>query len=515
MFTSLAIAGVMVSQNVSETLRYHIGLQALSVAQTVAELPIVREWVGKPGGSDYIQPIAEQIRLRSGFDILVIIDTDSVRYTHPVSERIGQKFVGGDEGRALLGEEYVSQAIGTLGPSQRAFAPIRNYQNQVIGAVAVGGLIPSVEAQLIPVRGAIYAALAVGLTVGSVGAGLLGGHIKSTLFGMEPEEIASVLHTREAILQSVREGIIAVDKEGNITLLNDVAKDILGAGDEVLGQPIKQVVETTRLPEVLKNGQAEYDQDQLMGQVQVVTNRLPIVVEGRVVGAVATFRDRSEVARLAEELSGVRSYIEALRVQTHEFSNKLHTISGLIQLGNYDDAIDYIHNVQTKQGGVTDEVTTRILDPGIAAIVIGKIGRAKELGIGLELAHDSNLSVLPVDVRQAVTAIVGNLLDNALEALATQSRNNPLVVIRLHKNAHQLTIEVMDNGPGIPQDILRNIFELGFSTKAKSNRGLGLHIINTIVQSFGGKISVDSKPDMITQFIITLPLEEGSEGSEH
>ncbi|KAF0194708.1 MAG: two-component system CitB family sensor histidine kinase DctS [Bacillota bacterium] len=515
MIASLAIAGIMVTQTISDILRYHIGMQALGVAQSVAELPVVRQWVGKPGGDAYIRPLAEQIRLRTGFEILVVIDTDSVRYTHPVPERIGQKFVGGDEGKALLGEEYISQAIGTLGPSQRSFAPIYGYAGQVVGAVMVGGLIPSLEAQLVPVRGAILAALAVGMAVGSVGAGLLSGHIKATLYGMEPEQIASVLHSREAILQSVREGIIAVDRNGLITLMNDVSKDYLGLDEGVIGRPINLVVPSTRLPQVLQSGQAEYDQDQIMGEVRVVTNRLPIVVEGKVVGAVATFRDRREIARLAEELSGVRRYIEALRVQTHEFSNKLHTISGLIQLGNHDEAIDYIHTVHTKHSGLTGEVLARINDPGVAAIIIGKIGRANELGIRLELSIDSKLEALPTELRQAVTAIVGNLADNALEALASNLRDNPLVLLRLQQTELLLTIEVMDNGPGVSERDKSKIFEFGFSTKAQQNRGLGLHIINTIATTCGGEIKVESEPDVLTHFTITLPMCKGCEAGGH
>lgn len=508
MIASLGIAGMLVHQTVYDTLRYHVGLQGLSVAQAVAELPVVQEWVGKPGGEQYIQPLAEQIRLRSGFDILVVIDKNSVRFAHPVPERIGQKFVGGDEGRALLGEEYVSQAIGTLGPSQRAFAPIWDNEGKVIGAVAVGGLIPSIEAPLGPVRGAIYTALALGLAVGSVGAGFLSGHIKRTLFGMEPEEIADALYSREALLQSVREGIIAVDKNGVLTLLNDVAKDYLGVGEEAIGKPIEDVVTTTRLPEVLRTGHPEYDQDQLMGSVRVVTNRVPMIVGGKVVGAVATFRDRSEVARMAEELSGVRRYIEALRVQTHEFSNKLHTVSGLIQLGNYDEAIDYIHAVQNKHSGLTHEVTARINDPGIAAIILGKIGRANELGIKLELARDSKLNRLSAELRQALTAVIGNLLDNALESLAAHSRENPLVLARIQQSKENVVVEVMDNGPGIPEEVRDKIFEFGFSTKAQRNRGLGLHIIHNIAKSRGGRVDMASAPGMLTHFTVKLPLEE-------
>ncbi|MBS3938348.1 MAG: hypothetical protein KGZ50_07230 [Peptococcaceae bacterium] len=245
---SLAIAGLFMHQALSNTLRHHIGLQALGVAQAVAEMPLVKAWVGQPGGEVYIQPLAESIRLRTGFSILVVIDTNSIRYAHPVPERIGQRFVGGDEGRALQGEEYISQAMGTLGLQQRAFAPIRDDAGIIIGAVVVGDLMPQIDAPLGRMRTAMYTPLALGLAVGSLGAVLLSAHIKKTLFGMEPNEIAAALQSRETILQSVREGIVAVDKDGHITLLNDVARRYLEVGDDAIGKPVDTVVKTTRLP---------------------------------------------------------------------------------------------------------------------------------------------------------------------------------------------------------------------------------------------------------------------------
>lgn len=497
---------VLVQTTLSQTLLHHIGRQSLAVARTVAELPEVREWVGHPQGAAYIQPLAERIRRRTGFDFVVVMDSHSIRYSHPEPDRIGASFVGGDEGRALRGEEYISQGVGTLGPSQRSFAPIRDTTGEVVGAVSVGGLMPHVEGMLAPFIESVSLALLMGVLLGALGAGLLAGHIKGTLLGMEPREIADALYGREAILQSVREGVIAVDHFGRITLVNDVAKDHLERGDEVIGQEISTVLANTRLLEVLKSGRPEYDQKQLIGRTHVVTNRVPMVVQGKVIGAVATFRDQSEVSRLAEELSGVRSYIEALRVQAHDFSNKLHTISGLLQLGSYSDAIEYIHSAQTIRSDLDALVSPRIMDQGIAAIIIGKIGRAHELGITLTLTEESTLEALEPDIRQSLMVVIGNLLDNALESLLLESRIGACVSLLVKQGETNIIVVVTDNGGGIAEHIRERVFEPGFSTKSGRGRGLGLHLVKQTVLSRAGTILLDSVPGEHTRFTVTFPL---------
>jgi len=340
----------------------------------------------------------------------------------------------------------------------------------------------------------------------ALGAGLLTQHIKGSLLGMEPRAIADALYSREAILQSVREGVIAVNRLGQITLVNDVAKDYLERGDEVIGQAISCILQNTRLPEVLRTGRAEYDKEQLIGTTRVMTNRVPMVVQGKVIGAVATFRDRSEVARMAEELIGVRRYIEAMRVQSHDFSNKLHTISGLLQLGSYQEAVEYIHSTQNIMSNLSTTVSPRIIDQGIAAIIIGKIGRAGELGITLELDPNSYLDSLEPEMRQALMVVIGNLLDNALESLVVAPRENPLVTLLARQQAEQVVVCVTDNGPGIDTNVGERVFEHGFSTRPGHGRGLGLHLVRQVVAGSFGTVELSSTPNECTRFCVALPL---------
>ena len=497
---------VLVEATLSQQLLYHVGRQSLATARAVAEMPVVREWVGKPDGAAHIQPLAERIRKRTGFDFIVVMDTNSIRYSHPEPDRMGERFVGGDEGRALLGEEYISQAVGTLGPSQRSFAPIFDATGAVVGAVSVGGLMPYVKGMILPVRESLSQTLLLGALMAALGAGLLTQHIKGSLLGMEPRAIADALYSREAILQSVREGVIAVNRLGQITLVNDVAKDYLERGDEVIGQAISCILQNTRLPEVLRTGRAEYDKEQLIGTTRVMTNRVPMVVQGKVIGAVATFRDRSEVARMAEELIGVRRYIEAMRVQSHDFSNKLHTISGLLQLGSYQEAVEYIHSTQNIMSNLSTTVSPRIIDQGIAAIIIGKIGRAGELGITLELDPNSYLDSLEPEMRQALMVVIGNLLDNALESLVVAPRENPLVTLLARQQAEQVVVCVTDNGPGIDTNVGERVFEHGFSTRPGHGRGLGLHLVRQVVAGSFGTVELSSTPNECTRFCVALPL---------
>lgn len=503
---SLAIVVMLVQTTYSQTLLDHVGRQSLAVARTVAELPTIREWVGRPRGEVHIQPLAERIRERTGFDFIVVMDTSSIRFSHPETDRLGLPFVGGDEGLALQGAEYLSQAVGTLGPSQRSFAPIYGEAGDILGAVSVGGLMPRIEGLLAPARESLYFAMMLGVVVAALGAGLLARHVKGTLLGMEPKEIADALYSREALLQSVREGIIAVDASGKITLVNGVAKDYLECGDEVIGREITEVLPNTRLPEILRTGRPEYDQEQLIGTTNVMTNRVPMIVGDKIIGAVATFRDRSEVARMAEELIDVRRYIEAMRVQSHDFSNKLHTISGLLQLGSYQEAVEYIHSTQNIMSNESAQVSSRIIDQGIAAIIIGKIGRAGELGITLNLDADSYLGALEPDMRQALMVVIGNLLDNAFESLLGAARGKPLVALLVKQQVGEILVSVTDNGPGVAENMRARVFDHGFSTKTGRGRGLGLHLVKQIVVHASGAVELTSVPDEYTRVVAMLPL---------
>ncbi|HAN87500.1 MAG TPA: hypothetical protein DCQ13_07625 [Firmicutes bacterium] len=514
---------------------------AVSIARTFALTEPVRENLGKPGGASVIQPIAEAVSLASGAQFVVTIDMEGIRYSHPLPDRIGKHVAGGDEGRALAGEEYVSRACGTMGPSMRAFVPIYSQSGKQVGAAVVGYLVDDMSREVGATLKKMYAALFVSLAAGLIGSSVLARNVKKAMFGMEPFEIASLLEQQDAILSSVREGIIAVNADGNITLVNDEAKRMLSIEEDMTGMPVAEAIPTTRLPEVLATGKPEYDREQVLGRTLIVTNRVPVVVNGKVIGAVASFRDNAEVKKLAEELTGVKKYVEALRVQSHEFKNTLHAVAGMIQMERYNDALDCIMQVSESRDKLVNFASSRIRVVPLAAILISKAGAAREQGVEFSISPASRLDEVPtcIDVHDLVT-VVGNLLDNAMEAAVSDDGScarRRQVHVALRQVDHGLHIEVANTGPAIPNDVARRMWVHGFTTKSDGH-GIGLALVRDRVEAVGGSIwferaqlesnfsteteytkttrgEADSKTDApidsLTVFHVYLPVEDGYE----
>jgi PAS domain S-box-containing protein len=347
-------------------------------------------------------------------------------------------------------------------------------------------------------------ALALGLAVSAAGARFLAKGIKKEIKGLEPWEITRVLIEREAILNSVREGIIAVDKKGCVTLLNDSAKKLLGIDERILGRPITESLPKARMPEVLETGEPIMDQEIRVGSSRLIANIMPLREKGRVVGAISSFRDMTEFEALAEELTGVRRFVDALRVRTHEFLNKLHTVSGLIQLGEKERAVEYISGIVTAQQELMSLITRRIKNASVGGLLLGKSGRCKELGIDFSIDPDSWLGSQPAVETNTLVTIIGNLLGNAIQAVLPMPREKRSIEFSIFEESGKTLISVRDSGTGIPAKNLDRIFEKGFTTKDGSE-GLGLAHVRELVDIYNGEISVESKPGEYTEFVITLP----------
>ena len=501
-FVSLAVVGFSVQRTVVSQFEHRLGENAMNIAHSVAMIPEVQQWVGAPGGEKVIQPIADGIRRQTGAEYVVVMDLESRRYSHPVPGRIGEKFVGGDEGPVFSGKTYISKATGTLGPSMRAFVPIYREGSQV-GAVSVGILIERIRAMLHPLNFNLFIALALGLAVGLAGASFLAQDIKKETLGLEPHEIAQILQEHEAVLQSIREGIVAVDREGRITLMNSSARSILDVNEDYRGRDVEEVIPKTRLKLILESGEPEYDQEQTIRNARILTNRVPIKVKGKVVGALASFRDMTEMRCMAEELTGVKAYVEAYRVQAHEFLNKLQTISGLVQLGEGERAVDFISETVTSHQSALSFVTRRIKDPSIAGLLLGKSGRCRELGITFRMDPDSFLGPDSfVDVN-ALVVILGNLVDNAVEAVMKAPKDRRTIDFSIFDESDKMLVSVKDTGCGIPAESQEAIFDRDFTTKGPG-RGLGLSSIKSLVDAYEGEINVTSVPGEGTEFVVIL-----------
>ena len=479
--------------------------RSLAVADSVSAMPNVREAVraGDPNGS--LQPLAEEIRLATGATFIVITDEAGIRFTHPNPERIGE-MVSTDPEPALSGVRWSGIQEGTLGMSVRGKVPIYDGRT-VIGMVSVGFLQAEVGSQLLSQLPTLAAFLAAAVTLGAIGSLLLARHLKSQTFGLEPAEIAGLLEQREAILHGIREGAIAVDLDGWITLVNDEARRLLSVDPDAVGRRVDEVIGQGRVRDVLAGVLDRPDQLVITGGRVLVANRMPVYIDGVVTGAVVTFRDRTEIAEALRELEGVRSVTDALRAQAHEFSNRLHTIVGLVELGRHGEAVQLSTEDAIVHQELIESLLGRVGDPTVSALLLAKAVVASERGISLRLSDDT-LMVDEIDDPRDLVTIIGNLVDNALDAVAAgPTSGGRWVDVGVHVEAEVIVVRVHDSGPGVDPQNLDRVFEEGFTTKETGSaamRGLGLALVQQVVRRRGGDISVTSDGGAV--FTVRMPL---------
>ncbi|GAA5345490.1 ATP-binding protein [Planifilum fimeticola] len=488
---SFLFYGILVS-----AVEEQIGKRALSLAKTVAADPELREAFSREEPWRQIQPIAERARINSGAEFVVVGNEHGVRYSHPIPERIGKEMVGGDNGPVLLqGKSFISRAVGSLGPSLRGKTPVFDDEGRVIGIVSVGFMIEDIERITWGYLMRMLMFLVPALGLGVAGAVLLARKIKRDTLGLEPDEISSLYKERNAVLQAVREGIIVMDREERVRLINQAACDMLSLPSEepVRGRPIREILPQTRMPEVLRTGETHLNRVMTVRGKELLVNRYPIREKsGKVTGVVASFRLRSEMDELNRQLSQVSRYAEALRAQTHEFKNILYTLSGLIQLGSHREALDLIHRETEEGQDLIRLVVKRIPDPWLGGILLGFYSRARELKVDLVIDPDSRLERLPDHLpRQYLVSILGNLITNAFEAVENNPEGRRKVKIYLGDTGGEVLLEVEDSGPGVPADLIPSIFEKGFSTKQGANRGFGLAKVKEVAEEMGGYLAIE------------------------
>lgn len=488
-----------------------MGKQALYVALAVSHMPGVKDAFGEKNPSEKIQPLAEKIREDIGAEFIVIGNADSIRYSHPDAGKIGRRMVGEDNERALeQGEAYVSKATGSLGPSIRGKAPIVDENGDIAGVVSVGFLLDDLEEEALSRLKKIALISCGAILLGVAGGTLLARDIRKDMMGLEPHEIASLYHERSAILDSVKEGIIAVDRDGVITMMNPSARRILALKEDGVNKRITDVIKGTGMNKVLETGVPEKDVEVLLEEKPVVVNRTPIFENGEVIGAVASFRDKTEINEMLNTLSEVRRYSEDLRAQTHEFTNKLYVLSGMMQLGQYDEAVRMIQEESGAHDQQNHILFEQIRDSSLQAVLLGKLAKASEKKVSFTI--DDSSAVEPLPERMTVThliTIMGNLIDNALEA--TEGMADRRISFFVTDIGNDIIFEVEDNGGGIlPKDEQR-IFDKGFSTKEKDGRGYGLALVSQAVGELGGSIEMKTG-EAGTIFTVFLPKSIEDEG---
>lgn len=514
-FISISIIIFFVASWMNKNIESKARTNIMNVAEMVAHSKEVIDELKIKDPNKKIGPYIDmQLKTLDQIQYIIVADTEGIRYSHPNPQMIGKKFVGGDEFRVVKeGETYISEATGTLGKSLRAFIPIYDTENErEIGFVSVGTLIQMIgEAKHMAILYIILISFC-GLTVGIVGAFILANNIKNTLLGLEPEEITRLYNEKMGILDAIYEGLIAIDNKGKITLINDSALSILHYENhidknDIIGKNIEDVLPTTRLTAVLETGKSEFEKEQRINNTVIMTNRIPIKDRGKIVGAIATFRDKTEVTRLAEELTGAKKMSWSLRAQNHEFMNKLHTIAGLIQLEEYEEALQFISDVAKNRSKISSILTEKIKDPSLSAILLSKYNKAEESRVKFKIDEASTISLLPQYMNsEEIVSVVGNLIENSLDEVSNDGDGEIYIKIVQHKD--YLEIKVKDNGPGIKEDYRNKIYEQGFTTK-EGQRGHGMYIVKKIIEEANG--SIEFKADKGVLWEITIPMVRGEQ----
>ncbi|MEB6575564.1 sensor histidine kinase [Enterobacter quasiroggenkampii] len=498
----LLVVFALYSVQITRATRDDVKDTALGIARTLADSPEIQRGLMQAPQENIIQPIAQAVTKRNDLLFTVVTDMRGIRYSHPNEALLGLHFIGDDLTPALEGKENVSVNRGALAEALRVFTPVYDGQHEQIGVVVVGISLNKVEEQI--TRGRLNAVWTIlfSIFMSSMAIWGLVRVLKRILFGLEPYEISALFEQRQAMLQSLREGVLAVDIHGRVTMINQTAREILllpsGKQTENTSAPL-----LASLRDVSKTGVARQDQEISCNGRLLLCNMVPVKSQDRVIGAITTFRDKTEISQLMQRIDGMVNYVDALRAHTHEFMNKLHVILGLLHMKRYDKLEEYIlqtaHHYQTDIGTIQSKVKS----PVVAGFLLGKINRAKEAGVTLKLADESQIPDTASEEQVAVLiTALGNLIENALDAMEGQQEGE--IGLLLHYQNGWLSCEVSDDGPGIDPTQLESIFTKGFSTKG-DNRGVGLFLARQQIQNLGGDISVESEPGVFTQFFVHIP----------
>ncbi|MBM6724459.1 ATP-binding protein [Pseudoflavonifractor phocaeensis] len=512
---SLIIVAVSIALSLSGTMylalrgeQEALDSNLLNSASILSQVPLVRQALqGElPADqlADYLDATTEQT---SDIDLILVGDIHSTLLYVPDRALIGTTYSGTAQTGVLSGSSpYTSNETGPMGSDHSAYAPVRDEQGNVIGFVIVGVYFRSMA--LVAV-GTVTRMLLVGLAAAVLGSLLalrLSRRIKQSLLGYEPDIFARQFHQREDILDALEEGILAIDGEKTVIFLNASAAEMLSLDRRaILGRPLHEVYPRSTLDRVLETGQAEYNVSMTsLRDIRVLSDRLPLYENGRLAGAVSIFRNRTELTRMADNLTGVSHMVEAMRAYTHEFMNKLHVILGLLQIGEPEKAQQYIMDTTQTQQVAVSRIMNQIHQPSVAALLVGKTSRANELGIRLRLDRESSLSEespwLPPD---AYVTVLGNLIENAIEVLNQSRGSTKEISVSIRESGESLLLCVEDTGPGIPAALRRTLFQRGISTKGRE-RGTGLALVQEVVEAYHGEIRVESESGVGTSFFLSF-----------
>jgi two-component system CitB family sensor kinase len=463
--------------------------KVLGVAVSLAAQPTVREALTLGDPSAVLQPLSVRVQLETGTDFVVVMNVLGTRYSHPNPDLIGGTFSGHIEA-AVRGEQFTETYAGSLGPSVRAVVPVWD-NGKVVGLVSAGIRTSAVDRALRAQIPLLLLAAAAALLLAMVGSWLISRWLRRQTHDLGPAELARMYEFYDAVLHAVREGLLLLDREGRLQLVNDEARRLLGIGDDAIGRRIDDVGLPAALGTALATGTDRTDEIHLAGDRVLVLNQAPAHWDATVLGTVVTLRDHTDLQALTGELDSVRGFAEALRSQAHEAANRLHTVVSLIELGRTEQALTFAAAEGRAAQHLTDRLVGAVREPVLAALLLGKTAQANERGVELVVEADSELSARVIAPGDLVT-IVGNLLDNAIDA-AVGGEPPRRVSFSARETPAELVLRVADSGPGLDDAEVRHAFERGWSTKPDDRnigRGLGLALVGQAVRRYGGTIDV-------------------------
>jgi sensor histidine kinase regulating citrate/malate metabolism len=486
----LGVGGVSLAQAQIDFRRTE-GARALSAAENLAARPVLRQALvspSRPARTDQAAPIADGVQSLSGVSFVEIADADGVVVANTRDPgRLGTRL-------DLAVRSSVGDGAGPGGPAVVAQVPVLGdtgpQTGQVVGVVAVGQTYPSLGASLLSAVPNLLAYLGLAGIVGFAGSLLVARRVKRQTLGLEPVEIRGLVEHREAMLTGIKEGVIGLDLDERVTLVNEEAHRMLALPAECVGRSLVELGAEERLRDVLTGAADRRDAVVFVGERILTLNRKPVAVRGQTVGSVTTMRDLTELRQLEQELGVTRQTTEALRAQAHEFANRLHTISGLLELAEYDEVLRYVKRLGSATQALAATVTERVDSPPLAALLIAKSSVAAERGIRLRLAPETRVGPVDEDLAEDLATVVGNLVDNALDAVGPLGGGE--VAVSVVQADGDVAVEVRDSGPGVAPELIEEVFTSGFTTKAADSgyRGFGLALTRTICVRRGGSVGV-------------------------
>ncbi|WP_372348679.1 ATP-binding protein [Streptomyces sp. KL116D] len=482
--------------------------QATAAATAVADAGSVREAIMESADPTVsLQPYATDVQRHTGVDFVTIMDTDGIRWTHPDRHQIGERFLG-HIGPALKGETFSETYTGTLGASVRVVTPVYDGGGRVVGLVSAGITIDEITEQA---RGQVLAVAGVALAalvLGGIGTYVINARLRRHTHGMNATELSRMHAYHQAALHAVREGLVMLDGQRRVALINDGARELLGVGDDAVGRSVAELGLPAPLTGALLAAEPRVDEVHLTADRVVVVNTSPVTSENRR-GTVVTLRDHTELQSVMGELDSERGFTQALRSQAHEAANRLHTVVSLIELGRADEAVDFATAELELAQALTDQVVGAVSEPVLAALLLGKAAQANEHGVELVVSADTRIDdgLLPqtLPARDLVT-VLGNLIDNAVDAAQGSPRARVTVTARAEGDG--LLLRVADSGPGVEPEHADAVFERGWSTKPAGphGRGLGLALVRQAVARGGGTLELAGAAEGGAVFTVALPL---------